>query len=1182
MADSKRIRELLEALNTEADLARLFIEELDFEMSRQNILEVLTPKYQPQVEDLKIIAELGEFKIILCRIKRLLKGDEREIFNQIANRYSHSLVVFTSPDFSEWHFTSLKYIELEKQKLERKIRPFRRIVVGKTERLRTAAERIALLEVSDSDSPLVIHNRCNQAFDVEAVTRDFYRDFVHYYKLLRDEVKRTNKITQEKADLFTQNLFNRLFFLYYIQKKRLLNENPYYLYDNLKLCLKDKVNYYQEFLIPVFKKLSNPKYSNGRFNNIPFLNGGLFEYEDTEEEVIIPNEIFKVIFSDLLERYNFTVREDTEFEQEVAIDPEMLGTIFEQLILNLEHQEFKDIPDPRRSTGSYYTPKFIVAFMVKHSLLNYLSANNINKNLLRRLVFNLDVDGFAEDELTGIREALLKVKIVDPGVGSGAFAVGILLKMVEIVKAIDSNMECIVRDDACIDMVNALQKTEQKDYRYHLKRQIIENNIYGVDIQRRAVNLANLRLWLSLIVDLEVEDIKDIPPLPNLDFHIIEGDSLISKVGDYPFDIEKKVKLDTQGADLLDNFVKLKRDYEELPTKEAKDKAKVKIERAKKDLVRWFFRMKIKEAEQELARLESQLELFAEYKSQAELPFKEIIKKEIQKLQGHLNNVDSLCNLFNWGLDFFEIISMKEGFDIVIGNPPYGVKVPTTVKDEFRLGSKDSYGLFTSLALKILRPGGTLSFIMSDTWQTIRTHKELRDQLLSQTDVQYLISVPNDTFAATVNPGVYSFIKRFKPEEGGNNWILAADFSPLSIEKGDVEAAFELLMEHKGFDESKDGDTIWSDRDMAIFAYRQKLITRFSNHSFFIASPKLFGLMRDVGNKKHREFELGEVDKEPDTYLVEFNGKELELVKLGDVAEVKQGLATGDNDYYLRQSRERIKGVGKNYPMVDFDLVLTEDDLERIVNDEELRKRVIEKGICKERGKDPERYFGRRYFVPYDKGGASDIEEGWLPNYYVPTDYFIDWSEEAVRRMKTLTIVERDGRGSNKLCSRFQNADFYFRKGISFSWAGIYCPTFRLNYEGPFDHGSSDILNIAHDIEEVLGLLCSKLTRYLSRIFINHTVNYGIEDVKKILLLTNLNRLKILISQIITKQKQNLRYDYMTNEQIEIDKLVYQMYNLNEDDTKEVENWYFRRYPKLAKVIEEKLKEKRCGKEVNI
>lgn len=569
MADPDRIRELLRTLNTENDLAKLFVQELNFERgSLKNILEIITPKYQQEIEGLKIIAELGEFKIILCHIKRLLKGDEREIFNQVASRYPHALLIFTDLDFSDWHFTNLKYVEEKKPKLKRKTRPFRRIVVGKTERLRTAAERIAMLEVSGSDSPLVIHRNCDRAFDVQEVTREFYQDFVHYYKLFRDEVKKRNKIAQEQADSFTQDIFNRLFFLYYIQKKRFISENPYYLYDNFKSYLKSKANYYQEFLIPIFKKLSIPH----QFDNIPFLNGGLFEYEACEEDISISNETFEVVFCDLLERYNFTVREDTELEQEVAIDPEMMGTIFEQLILGLESKEFKDIPDPRRSTGSYYTPKFIVAFMVKQSLLNYLSADNTNKTYLRRLVFNLDVGSFAQDKLKGIKKALARIKIVDPGVGSGAFAVGILLKMVEIIEAIDSKIDP--------------ERIEQKDYRYRLKRQIIENNIYGVDIQERAVNLANLRLWLSLIVDLNVEEIKDIPPLPNLDFHIIEGDSLVSKVGDYPFDIEKKVKLDKQGADLLDNFVKLKKDYEELPTREAKEKAKIKVEMAKKDLIK--------------------------------------------------------------------------------------------------------------------------------------------------------------------------------------------------------------------------------------------------------------------------------------------------------------------------------------------------------------------------------------------------------------------------------------------------------------------------------------------------------------------------------------------------------------------------------------------------------------------
>jgi len=732
--------------------------------------------------------------------------------------------------------------------------------------------------------------------------------------------------------------------------------------------------------------------------------------------------------------------------------------------------------------------------------------------------------------------------------------VGVLLKMVEIIETIDRLLEP--------DLV------ERDDYRYALKRSIIENNIYGVDIQRRAVNLANLRLWLSLIVDLNVKSVKDVPPLPNLDYHIIEGDSLVSKIGEVDFDLERLVKLDTKGTELVDRFIRLKKEHERIPSREKKEKQKQKIEKAKKDLCLWFLKKLKKEKEKELANLyDAKFDFMKDETlfTKQEEKKKERLKEELKTIDKNIKNADTLIKGFNWGLDFFEVLEMRGGFDIVIGNPPYGVKVSDTVKNDFGLGNKDSYGAFTALGLKILRPGGTLCFIMSDTWQTIRTHKPLRDKLLSETDCQYLISCPPDTFGATVNVGVYTFKKRLVPEMGGDNWILAGDFSPLSIEKGELEAAFEMLIEQNEFDETKDGYTIWSDRDMAIFAYRQKLITRFSNHSFFIASPKLFGLMRDVGNIKN---ELRRED-EPPVYSVEFNGKELEMVKLGDVAEVKQGLATGDNYYYLRQSKEKIEGAARNYSVVDLDLVLREDELERIANDEELRKEIIEKGISKRPGN--RRYFGGRYFVPYDKGGSSDIDEGWLPNYYVPTDYFIDWSEEAVKRMKTLTIKERDGKGSNKICSRFQNADFYFRKGISFSRTGIYVPTFRLNSASLFDTEGSMIF--AEDLNFLIGLLASKLLRLLFKAFIDHTVHLQVEDLKKLMTPTTKDmKISNLVSSIISKQKQNPRYDYMSNEQVEIDRLVYKMYNLNEEDIQEVENWFYRRYPKLARVIEEKRK----------
>lgn len=971
-------------------------------------------------------------------------------------------------------------------------------------------------------------------------------------------------------------------------------------------------------MVPLFRCLSDPDYQDEKLGNIPFLNGGLFEFNEAEKDIHVENSWFEAIYKDLLERYNFTVREDTEFEQEVAVDPEMLGTVFEQLILGLESKGFEDIPDPRRGTGSYYTPKFIVAFMVKESLMAFLQEtfSDIPQNKLKKLLYDLKAKQLTNFELENIRERLLELKSVDPGVGSGAFPVGLLLKMLEVIEAIDKKLQPEVVDDPT--------------YRYELKRKLITECIYGVDIQERAVQLTELRLWLSLLVEVPEPE-----PLPNLDLHILTGDSLVSKIGEeIDFNLEKQIRLDATGEKYIDRFKRLKIEYENTHNRLGKQEIKKRVDDAKKNIIRWFLETRKKSIEKDLP----QLALMDEKKDIEQKQIKER-KSELAKINSLLENIDEMAGTFNWGLDFAEIMTLNGGFDLVIGNPPYGVSVPTSVKNEFRLGSRDSYGVFSALGLTVLRDHGVLCYIMSDTWQTIRTHKELRDRFLKDTDALYLISVPNDTFKATVNPGVYLFRKRrpVQRQLGGNNWIIAADFSPLSIKDGDVEVAFDMLAEldTNGIDDSEDGQTIWSDKDMAIFAYRQNLIPRFSNHSYFIASPKLFQLMQDVGNLKtealmnpnNESDTLG--NKREEIYEINFNRKKLEVVKLGDIADVVQGLATGDNDYYLRQSKENLPGSGKNYDVVDWDNVITADDLSRISSNEALRLSIIQTGIVEDISnpkhktltvifnndeavvyegnvceqsldltelgkfskrtdividkkewviKPNDRYFNGRYIVPCDKGASSDVDEGWIPNYYVPTDYYIDWSERAVIRLQTLTIKERDkfygrettAQNPNKICSRFQNKDYYFRKGITFSPTGVYSPTFRVNSNGVFEHKGSLIFS-AISRKYLLGILSSSLLRFLYRNYINHTVEITEKPVSQGIMLLDAeckNQVKRLVKKIIEAQKENLSYNFMKNEQVAIDDLVYGAFNLDLDDISEIENWFWRRYPKLAKALD--------------
>ena len=1148
--NAEGIRHRLESLQTVHDLRSLLIEGLNYEYRDQTILpqDVLSDAVRGPVQKMRIIAGYSDFEVILCTLDRLLKTSERPIAQQVMNRYFHSLIVFTDPEHSEWHLCNLKHIEkdrAEEQEIARRIRPFRRMVVSETERYRTTSEQLLKTVTESGDSGLDLHMKMDAAFDVEAVSRSFYHDFVSYYKQFRDLLKQKNDLSQERADTLTQIIFNRLLFLYYVQKRGFLDNNPRYLYEQFRDCPPD-VSYYQSRLVPLFRRLSDALFEAPGLGDVPFLNGGLFEFDPAEQEIKVENGWFETVYRHLLERYNFTVREDTEFEQEVAVDPEMLGTVFEQLILGLESKEYKDIPDPRRGSGSYYTPKFIVAFMVKESLLAYLLGefSGISRGKLKRLVYDLEADGLTKAKLEQLRDALMNLKAVDPAIGSGAFAVGLLLKMVEIIEVIDH--------------VLTPNEVEAPDYRYNLKRSLIEKTIYGVDIQARAVHLSELRLWLSLLVEVPEPE-----PLPNLDLHIMTGDSLVSKIGGVvDFNLERQVMLDATGDTLIDRFQKMKTDYETIYDRAGKQVCREKLTEAKREIIRWFLEARKKAIEQRLPQLALMDEAKAKEREQLERH-----KDELVKLQRLLDSVDELTGTFNWGLDFAEIMTLSGGFDLVIGNPPYGVKVPHKVKDEFGLGSRDSYGVFTTLGLTILRTHGSLCYIMSDTWQTIRTHKELRDRLLTETDVRYLISVPNDTFKATVNPGVYLFRKRHASEQhpGGDNWILAADFSPLSIKDGDVEVAFELLaeIESETLDQTKDGVTLWSDREMAIFAYRQKLIPRFSNHSFFIASPKLFRLMRDVGNlrtdsrrqPRQQSFmpEPEQVDfldhiSGPPVYAVDFNGKELELMKLGDVADVIHGLTTGRTREFI-YSRPETYG---NYKEADPKKIISDIHvLSDLSQDEKMH------------GFEDNR-FSPRYLVPYDKGGKAEIEEGWLPMYYVETEYFIDWRRSTVNRMKELPGFRHDGK------------NYYFKEGLTFSHTGQYAPTFRLNSISVFDTAGSCIFLRSNlfTLNGLLGILCSKLIRYLFKSFINASVNVAEGPIKEIPILYRTNvpliELEGLVDTIMQQQKENPCYDYMANEQQEVDRLICQVYNLDDEDIAEVENWFWRRYPRLAKAIEAK------------
>ncbi|HEY7154293.1 MAG TPA: DNA methyltransferase [Gemmataceae bacterium] len=497
-------------------------------------------------------------------------------------------------------------------------------------------------------------NQWAAAFDVEAVTKRFFAEYRNVFEKVEARVKGVPK--GEPRRLYTQRLFNRLLFLYFIQRKGWLSfqGNKNYLRALFNAARAAKEDFLNERLYWTFFYGLNTAgedyatHSDTRLKEkrgeVPFLNGGLFDLEDeydVRDKVRIPNDAFAAVF-DLLDRYNFTVTESTPLDIEVAVDPEMLGKVFEELVTG------------RHETGSYYTPRPIVAFMCRETLKHYLAATVGDETAVVRFVDENDPSKLPDPE--AVLNALRAVKVCDPACGSGAYLLGMMQELLRLRETLFATRG--------LDAVTV----------YRRKLEIIQNNLYGVDIDLFAVNIAKLRLWLSLAVDFEG---AKPPPLPNLDFKVECGDSLTTP--------------DPQKIhDLFRNAL---------------------IERADR-----------------LADLKGQ---FLQTYGGAKKKLAERIKEEEAKLRASLDDgsvgepgaLATGARPVDWRVAFAEVFK-NGGFDIALENPPY-------VRQELFKDSKpilrrnfpqvyvataDLYVYFYARTHQILRPGGTACFISSNKW----------------------------------------------------------------------------------------------------------------------------------------------------------------------------------------------------------------------------------------------------------------------------------------------------------------------------------------------------------------------------------------------------------------------------------------------------------------------------------
>ncbi|CAM3816749.1 site-specific DNA-methyltransferase (adenine-specific) [Flavobacterium branchiophilum] len=639
-------------------------------------------------------------KVNLSRNRVALRNLIKEVSAQVAG----AMVVFVQGDKWRFSYISKRKVKNKNTNLieDKETAPKRfTYLFGKGEKARTASDRFEKLINKQQQNifQLLSLNDFEEAFSVEALSKDFfkkykdtYEDFVEYLtgkrykkqgnKFVEQPVSEPNNQLKElfksseperEARDFCKRMMGRIVFLYFIQKKGWLavpqgknwgEGNMNYLYDLFKNSNNDD-NFYSKELVPLFfTTLNNFNSENeDRILRFPYLNGGLFDntIDEKYNELKLPKIIFEKLFK-YFNDFNFTIHEDAPDEQTVAVDPEMLGHIFENLL------------EDNKDKGAFYTPKEIVHYMCQESLKEHIVTNydiskrNVIDKLMQQTELLQSEENWIKQNAHDLIGILKNVKICDPAIGSGAFPMGILQEVFNLMVILHNYEGWGKKNEA------------------EIKKHIIQESIYGVDIDAGAVDIARLRFWLSLIVDEEKPQ-----PLPNLDFKIMRGNSLLNIPPNSVFNVDEAEELEV-----------LKDEY--FSTKDSK---------VKKDL-------------------------------------KEKINKTTHKILKLANQFSPYLIDFDFELFFSEVYHGKnKGFDIVIGNPPYDVYEGKKSKEieifnkhpDYQItkgGKLNAYKLFLAKSVLLLKKDGIMCEIFQNSFLADNSASKLRKYFI---DEQHIIKI---------------------------------------------------------------------------------------------------------------------------------------------------------------------------------------------------------------------------------------------------------------------------------------------------------------------------------------------------------------------------------------------------------------------------------------------------------
>lgn len=651
---------------------------------------------------------------------------------------------------------------------------------------RQILEKIAK-DVSCSGTYASLHTKWLKSFSVDVISDDFfnnyklvYEDIVEYAtgkRMIKKDgkwIERNNHhpsadIMKEFAHFsdpdkavrdYVKDLMGRIVFIHFLQKKGWMGVpegdgwtggDPEFI-ENLFTHSNKKATFIDDVLNPLFRDLNTNRSKNGDIVSfpeleggrvkVPYLNGGLFE--DKHIKFPLDESHIKQMF-DFFSNYNFTIDENAPDDMETGVDPEMLGRIFENLL------------EDNKDKGAFYTPKDVVKYMCREAIVEYLQEDVVDeefKESIRSFVCSHNINDLKSSLVYPIDTKLRNIKICDPAIGSGAFPMGMLRELYECRYAI---------------------RGKEGETPSQIKKDIIQNSIYGVDIERGAVDIARLRFWLSLIID------EDTPhTLPNMDFKIMQGNSLLeehegvnlsglsideqkakkSKKGDA---FQLTIPMDEQSA--LDNIQKAIHQYYNTDNHIIKEERRKDINT---NIIDYILRLK---------------------------NYTPSIQNQLKSL-----NIPN-DKFFLWHIYFKEVFD-NGGFDIVIGNPPYGVSIKGTYRKSVieSLGVVPDYEIyyyFIELSKTLLRNNGILSYIIPNTWLFNQFAKEYRTAILKRWEISEILDCSNFRIfeSADVRNTIIRFIIKDKPNNliGYKNTFNANSFDDLISKPSEKIHANEIL-----------------------------------------------------------------------------------------------------------------------------------------------------------------------------------------------------------------------------------------------------------------------------------------------------------------------------------------------------------------------------------------------------